>query len=221
MSSSYNKALVLDFGGVITKSPFETHAETEKALGLEAGSLTWLGPFDASTDPLWQLAVANEITKREYWLTRAREVGAMVGENWCSMSEFFMAARGEHPEHIIRPEFLDILKRTKAAGLGAAILSNEMDLYYGPSIRDKLDFISLFDVIHDATYTAEAVKPAATAFTCLVQEMGVAAGDCVYVDYQRINIRGAIEAGMQAVYFDVKNPQASFDQAAERLGIAL
>ena len=35
------KALVLDFGGVISRTLFETHDLTEKALGLAAGSLQW------------------------------------------------------------------------------------------------------------------------------------------------------------------------------------
>jgi len=112
----YNKALVLDFGGVISRSPFETHAETEKALGIAAGTLTWRGPFEPRADTLWQLALANEITKREYWLTRVREVGELAGETWNSMSEFLRAARSEHPEEIIRPEFLDIFRRAKTAG---------------------------------------------------------------------------------------------------------
>ena len=37
------KALVLDFGGVISRTLFETHAMTEAALGLPAGTLTWRG----------------------------------------------------------------------------------------------------------------------------------------------------------------------------------
>lgn len=220
MAVSCKKALVLDFGGVITRSPFETHAETEKALGLETGTLTWLGPIEPRSDPLWQLAIASEITEREYWMTRVREVGAMVGESWSCMSEFIRAARGEHPEEIIRPEFLNIFRRTKAAGLGTAILSNELDLYYGPDVRQKLDFIADFDVIHDATYASEAAKPAALAFAGLAQELGIAAVDCVYVDYLPVNVNGAIEAGMQAVLFDVTKVQDGFDQAADLLGIA-
>ena len=39
------KALVLDFGGVISRTMFETHRLTEAALGLKSGSLTWMGPF--------------------------------------------------------------------------------------------------------------------------------------------------------------------------------
>ncbi|ABQ62581.1 hypothetical protein H721_03207 [Brucella ovis IntaBari-2006-46-332] len=46
-----SKALILDFGGVVTRTLFETHDITERALGLPAGSLGWKGPFDPSTDP--------------------------------------------------------------------------------------------------------------------------------------------------------------------------
>ena len=32
------RALILDFGGVITRTLFETHPQTEKALGLSLGT---------------------------------------------------------------------------------------------------------------------------------------------------------------------------------------
>ena len=44
------EALVLDFGGVVTRTLFETHDLTEKALGLPGGTLTWKGPFDPASD---------------------------------------------------------------------------------------------------------------------------------------------------------------------------
>jgi len=45
VASSEDKALILDFGGVISRTLFETHALSEAALGLAAGTLTWQGPF--------------------------------------------------------------------------------------------------------------------------------------------------------------------------------
>ena len=47
-----DRALILDFGGVISRTLFETHDLTEAALGLPSGTLTWRGPFDPATDPL-------------------------------------------------------------------------------------------------------------------------------------------------------------------------
>jgi putative hydrolase of the HAD superfamily len=70
------RALILDFGGVISRTLFETPDETERALGLPAGTLTWRGPFDPSSDSLWQAMQRGELSERDYWLQRAREVGA-------------------------------------------------------------------------------------------------------------------------------------------------
>ena len=58
-----NQALVLDFGGVISRTLFETHDLTEAALGLPKGSLTWRGPFQPETDPLWRDMQADLITE--------------------------------------------------------------------------------------------------------------------------------------------------------------
>ncbi len=212
------KALVLDFGGVISKSPFETHADTEVALGLNPGTLTWRGPFDPESDALWQSMQNDEITEREYWLTRSKEVGELVGKRWTRMSEFLVAARGEAPSKIIRPEFLQIFAKAKAGLCKTAILSNELDLFYGPDFRHKLDFIPDFDLIHDATYT-ETLKPDAKAYENLIAELALPASDCVFVDDQKRNIEGAERVGMQTVHFDVFNPQTSYRQAAVLLGL--
>ena len=66
------KALILDFGGVVTRTLFETHDITERALGLPVGTLTWRGPFDPSTDPLWVSMQAREITEQSIVLERAK-----------------------------------------------------------------------------------------------------------------------------------------------------
>ena len=75
MSTSFSneRALILDFGGVISKTLFETHAETEAALGLRPGTLTWRGPFEPDSDPLWQDMLADRVSEREYWRIRTRE----------------------------------------------------------------------------------------------------------------------------------------------------
>ena len=73
------RALILDFGGVITRTLFETHALTERALGLTPGSLTWRGPFDPDSDPLWQSMQDDEITERQYWQQRTSDVAALAG----------------------------------------------------------------------------------------------------------------------------------------------
>ena len=60
-------ALVLDFGGVVTRTLFETHDMTERELGLAPGTLHWRGPFDPATDAPWRAMQAGEMSERDYW----------------------------------------------------------------------------------------------------------------------------------------------------------
>lgn len=212
------KALILDFGGVVTRTLFETHDITERALGLQPGTLTWRGPFDPSTDLLWVLMQDREITERDYWMTRTREVGALIGEDWSDMKTFVQRARGADAELVLRPEARDAILKAKQAGLKLAILSNELDLFYGVAFRKRFPLIELFDAIVDATYT-KVLKPDPRAYEQVLAELGLDRKNCVFVDDQRKNIEGAIAVGLPHVHFDVTHPAESYAQALDMLGI--
>ncbi|PDT12272.1 HAD family hydrolase [Rhizobium sp. J15] len=212
------RALILDFGGVVTRTLFETHDITERTLGLSPGSLTWRGPFDTATDPLWVKMQNREITERDYWLTRAGEIGRMVGENWADMQTFVRRARGAEPELVLRPEARDAILRARDAGLKLAILSNELDLFYGVEFRQRFPLIDLFDVIVDATYT-KILKPDPRAYEQVLSELGLPREACVFVDDQKKNIEGAEAVGLPHVHFDVTRPAESYARALAMLGL--
>ncbi len=209
------KALVLDFGGVISRTLFETHDITERALGLPPGTLQWRGPFDPASDALWRAMQADEITERDYWRTRAREVGALVGETWEgpeAMAQFVRRARGAEPALVMRPEAVAAVNQAKRMGCKLAILSNELDLFYGADFRARLPLLAQFDVIVDASYTG-ILKPDSRAYAQCLAELGVTAANAVFVDDQERNVAGALRLGMEAVCFDVQRPEASYTQA--------
>jgi len=210
------RALVLDFGGVISKTMYETHEHTEAALGLAPGTLTWLGPFAPETDAPFVAMQAGEMTERDYWALRMKEVGALVGEDWTSFKEFVARARGAQPDVIIRPEALDAIAKAKFEGCKLAILSNELDLFYGADFRGKLPFLENFDLIVDATYTG-ILKPDVRAFAFVTDGLGLAAEDCVFVDDQPKNLQGAKDLGMPHVHFDVTHPGESYAKALKLL----
>ena len=212
------KALILDFGGVVTRTMFETHDITERALGLPAGMLTWRGPFDPATDPLWRSMQAREITERDYWLARTREVGALLGEDWADMKTFVQRARGADADLVMRPEARDAILKVRKAGLKLAILSNELDLFYGVEFRKRFPLIELFDVIVDATYTG-ILKPDPRAYERVLAELGLDRENCVFVDDQRKNIEGAVAVALPCVHFDVTRPAESYAQALQMLGL--
>jgi putative hydrolase of the HAD superfamily len=214
------KALVLDFGGVISRMLFETHDLSERALGLPPGTLTWRGPFDPATDPLWQDMQADRLSERDYWMARTREVGRLLGEDWDRMETFVQRARGADVEAVIRPEAVQIITAARTAGKKLAILSNELDLFYGVDFRRRLPLLQSFDVIVDATYTG-ILKPDPRAYAAVTEALGLPAHDCVFVDDQKRNADGGVNAGMQVVHFDVLQPATSFAKAREWLGLSL
>ena len=217
MSTQF-KAVIFDFGGVITRTLFETHDLTERALGLPPGTLQWRGPFEPETDTLWQRMQADEISERDYWHIRTQEVAALTGNDWRAMSDFVQAARGSTPDAVIRPEFLSFIKDARRSGLELAILSNELDLFYGPAFRDKLDFLKHFSTIHDATYTG-VLKPDPKAYLDCLAALGSDPAQCLFIDDQRRNVLGARHVGLPTVHFNVLAPGQSYDEARGLLGI--
>ena len=212
------QALILDFGGVISRTLFETHDLSEAALGLPAGSLTWQGPFAPDTDALWREMQDGVISERDYWAQRTTEVGTLVGKDWQQMSDFVRAARGADPDAVIRPEFRTTIARARRAGMQLAILSNELDLFYGADFRKKLPFLDDFNVIVDATYTG-ILKPDARAYLDCLDRLGLPADACVFVDDQRRNVEGARAIGLPTVHFDVTDPATSYTRALDILGL--
>lgn len=214
------KALILDFGGVVTKTLFETHGQTEAALDLAPGTLTWQGPFAPGADPLWRAMQAGTISERDYWAARSREVGRLVGEDWEAIECFVKRARGADPAAVVRPEADRAIRIAHAAGIRLALLSNELDLFYGADFRARLPLLGLFETIVDATHTG-MLKPDPRAYRAVLDALDLPPADAVFVDDQKRNVDGAVAAGLRAVHFDVRHPRRSFAEALDRFGLAL
>ena len=219
MTTDVAQALVLDFGGVISKTLFETHALTEAALGLKPGTLGWRGPFAPESDALWRAMQRDEISERDYWTTRTREVGNLVGEHWEKMETFVQRARGADPKLAIRPEAERAIVLVRDAGFRLAILSNELDLFYGADFRRRLSVLTNFEIIVDATHTG-ILKPDRRAYQAVLDALRLSADACVFVDDQKRNVDGARVAGMRAVQFDVRHPKPSYAEALSHFGLS-
>ena len=218
MTSPQARALILDFGGVISRTLFETHAQTEQALGLAPNTLMWRGPFDPAGDALWRRMQAGELSERDYWLARTREVGRLLGEDWHQMETLVQRARGAEPDAVMRPETAALMHQARSAGVRLAILSNELDLFYGRELRQRMALLREVELIVDATYTG-LLKPDPRAYGQCLQGLGLAAADCVFVDDQPRNIAGALAVGLPSVTFDVTQPATSCDEARRLLGL--
>jgi len=213
-------ALLLDFGAVISTSLFECHRETEQLLGLRPGSLTWLGPIDPSTDALWRSMLRGEITERDYWATRASELGAAIGEPHWDTRTMLSRVRHNDPNHTVRPRIARLIAASRAAGLRVGILSNELELFYGSHFLSRMAVLRDLDAVVDATHTG-ILKPDPRAYEAAAEALAHAPERILFVDDQFRNIAGAVSVGMQVQYFDLRDVNGSIAAIAARLRLPL
>jgi putative hydrolase of the HAD superfamily len=212
------KALLLDFGSVISVSVFERHRETEATLGLPPDTLTWLGPIDPSTDMLWQSMQRDEISERDYWAIRARELGASIGERDWSVRAMLTRTRQTDPNAVVRPSMVKLIRRARANGIVVGILSNELELFYGPEFLSRMSVLKDMAVIVDATHTG-ILKPDRRAYQLAVDELKTRPDEVLFVDDQIRNIAGAAKAGLQVQFFDLRDINGNIAAIAARLDL--
>jgi putative hydrolase of the HAD superfamily len=211
------KALLLDFGGVISITLFERHGESEANIGLASGTLTWRGPFDPAGDRLWTDMLAGSISERDYWAIRAAEVGRLKGGRW-DMATLIRRASNPDPNAHVRPEALATVRRARAAGARVGLLTNELELFHGREEMERLEILRLIDSVVDATHT-RILKPDPRAYALGCEALGSAPGDVVFFDDQKRNVEGALAAGLDAVWFDITRPAATYAEVERRLGL--
>lgn len=212
------KVLLLDFGSVISVSVFERHLETEQTLGLPPGTLTWLGPIDPSTDSLWQSMQRDDISERDYWAIRAREVGAAIGEGDWTVRAMLTRTRQTDPDAVVRPGMVKLIRRARANGILVGILSNELELFYGPEFLSQMSVLKDMAAIVDATHTG-ILKPDRRAYEMALAALKASADEVLFVDDQMRNIVGAVKAGLQVQYFDLRDINGNIAAIAMRLNL--
>jgi putative hydrolase of the HAD superfamily len=212
------RALLLDFGSVISVSLFERHRETETQLGLPKFSLTWRGPIAPQSDALWESMQRDEISEREYWARRAREIGEAIGESGWDMNTMLRRVRQTEPEAVVRPQVRQLIAAARAQGIPLGILSNELELFYGREFLSRMRVLEHFDAIIDASVT-NILKPDPRAYAMAVDALRIPAAEILFVDDQFRNIAGAVRAGLQTQYFDLRDVPGNIAAVAARLNL--
>lgn len=208
------KALLLDFGSVISKSLFERREGIERKLGLEKGILNWAGPFDPESDPLWMAMQRDEITERAYWGTRAKEIGELLGKKDWSMIDLYKATGDGNYDEVLRPQAVETISLLKKSGFKVGILSNEIELFTGKEFVDNLPFINDLDTFYDATHN-NILKPNPKAYEMALENLNLKSTEVLFVDDQLRNIVGAMKCGLRTLHFDITQPTACYNYVKE------
>jgi putative hydrolase of the HAD superfamily len=215
---AHGRGLLLDIGGVVLKGGAVlvarlagTEPEIKRLLDSVGGALA------TERDELWQQMLRGEVTERAYWAQRSGELGAAVGQKWTTRSLMERLYDGPQEEWL-NTVTVDLMRDAKAAGLPVAALTNDMAAFHGQAWVDAQEWLTLFDVIVDASHTG-VMKPDPAAFAAGVQALGLAPGEIVYLDDMPWNVAGGIAAGLQTVPVSHTEPELAVAQARRRLGL--
>lgn len=183
------QGLILGFGGVVTTDLFAELSAFCVREGLEPGAFARVLRDDQKGRHAFEAVEAGKISQREFEVTIGRLLG--VDDN-----RLLTRALGGLRS---RPEVLDLIRRTRGAGIRVGLLSNswgegEYDPYAG------YDLDSIFDAVVISGDTGTC-KPDAAIYLIATDELGLPPRECVFADDTAANLPIAEELGMATIHF--------------------
>lgn len=187
------EAVIWDFGGVITTSPFEAFARFESERGLPADIIRRTNAFN-HLENAWAKFERAEIDIATFDRLFAEESLALGAE-----------VRGNHVLPLLagdlRPEMIEALRRIKARFKTGCITNNLPSNAIGSADGRALyvaEVMMLFDhVIESAKIGLR--KPDPRIYAMMVEALGVDPKNCVYLDDLGINLKPARAMGMTTI----------------------
>lgn len=211
------RGLLLDVGVVFFKSAWEIADDYERLRGLPPGTVQGRGPLDPGGDEHWQRYLRGEIGERDYWLTfaaRAQENGAPLDGHPHLMRAMFQQPGVQG----VRPEGLAVVRACREAGLAVGILTNELMDFQGREWVQAQEWFPWFPVLVDSSELG-ARKPDPHPYLVAIEQMGMPAGDIVFIDDNPTYVRGGVRTGLRSVLLDVRDPAGAYREAVLQLGL--
>jgi putative hydrolase of the HAD superfamily len=207
------QAVIWDFGGVFTTSPFEAFARFERERGLPEGFLRQVNGRNY-LDNAWARFERNEITPAEFDAAFAEESRALGHE--VRGLEVIALLSGD-----IRPEMVRALEIC-AGRYSTGCITNNVLSGEGPGMaRDAAKaqavekILALFDHIIESS-KAGVRKPDPRIYQMMCEALDVPPGACVYLDDLGVNLKPARALGM--ITIKVENAVGALAALEEALG---
>lgn len=206
-------AVIFDYGGVLSQSPFRRLAETEASLNLAPGTLADLlgyGLHVPETEPgqpvtnKWHLLETGAVELPEYveWV---RERSVAVFGSPVDIGQRFTSGLDSMSIHWMVVAKVRELHR---AGYGLAICTNNIAAFRD-TWHDHVP-LELFDVVVDSSEVGVR-KPDPAIYLLTSELLGVAPETCVFVDDHPGNVAAAEALGMAGVVVG-PDPWEALDQ---------
>lgn len=202
------KAVIWDFGGVITSSPFEAFKRYERERGLPENFIRTVNATDPDANA-WARFERSEIDAAAFDALFAEEA-ARLGQA-VRGAEVLPLLSGD-----IRPRMVAALKWCKARAPVGCITNNVhtgrgAGMAGSPEKAEAVgQIMTLFDQVIESS-KAGVRKPDPRIYQMMCERLEVAPKDCIYLDDLGVNCKPAAALGMTAIKV------ASEDQALAEL----
>jgi epoxide hydrolase-like predicted phosphatase len=189
------RAVLFDFGGVYTSSPFSLFAEAAAELGATPERMLGLvfGPYDRDTDHPW-----HRLERGELSLLDAREaIMALAERDGLAFDPLVILARMAGSGGAREP-VVAATRNLRARGLRTALVTNNAR-EFAQGWRAMLPIAELFDAVIDSSEVGVR-KPDPAIFSLALRELGgVAPEHAVFLDDFAGNVEAARRLGMHGV----------------------
>jgi len=189
------RAVIFDFGGVITSSPFEAFNRLEAERALPHDFIRHINAMNPDTNA-WALFERTEINAAQFDALFAQEA-AMAGQTLDGASVLAVLAGA------VRPAMVTALDQLAAAGYRLACITNNVPTGHGAGMaRDPSDSLEAvfarFEHVIESS-KAGVRKPDPRIYTMMTDYLGLPPEACIYLDDLGINCKPAAALGMHAI----------------------
>jgi putative hydrolase of the HAD superfamily len=207
------EAVLFDFGGVFTESPFLAAHEAGIELDIDVDLAFELcfGPYDQDTDHPWHRLERGEMALEEA-RTALVELAVARGVHDVDPVDFLVRLAREDVQ---REEVVERARAIRNRGIRTALVTNNV-VEFGEGWRSLVPVDELFEVVVDSCH-AGVRKPDPRIFGLALAALGVPAERCVFLDDHPANVAAAESLGMRGIVVG-RDRVAAFDRLDELLG---
>ena len=208
------RAVLWDFGGVFSSSPFDAFAAYERSRGLPPDFLRRVNTVNPDGNA-WARLERGEITVAAFDAAFERESAALG--HAVPGRDVALLLFGD-----IRPAMVAALKACKAVFKTACITNNFGDL--GPAVVSPAraaqwrEVVGLFDAVFESSKVGIR-KPEPAIYRLACERLGVEPHEAVYLDDLGINLKPARALGMTTI--KVGDPAVAIAELASVTGLSL
>ena len=190
------QAVIWDFGGVITTSPFESFNRFERERGLPSDFIRGINATNPETNA-WAQFESSSIDIDAFDAAFAKE--AQAKGHHVGGREVVALLSGD-----LRPRMVNVLKTCKA-NFRIGCITNNVRSGHGPGMAKSAekaaamaDVMQLFDLVVESSIEGIR-KPNPRIYTLACERLGVEPGQAVFLDDLGINLKPARMLGMQTI----------------------